>query len=179
VALDSVLAESPAAGAGLAAGAVVVGIDGTPVRSAAALVAALALRRPGETLRLDLAGGGRVEIVLADRTEARDRLLLPEHLGLSSAQLEPALRAWLGVPESVRGVAVTRAEGAAQAAGLRRGDVIVDVDGTPVRDLMELEAVLAGSAGRDRVTVRFLRDGATVQVELRRPASEEASPTPR
>ncbi|MCE2882432.1 MAG: PDZ domain-containing protein [Planctomycetaceae bacterium] len=58
---------------------------------------------------------------------------------------------------------------AARAAGVRVGDVIVEVGGLPVRNRDELQLAVARHKAGDRVTVRFRRDGVeqAVEVELR------------
>ena len=59
------------------------------------------------------------------------------------------------------GVTVDTAEpgGAAAKAGLRAGDVIVDLGGTPTQTLNELDGVLAGHQPGQQLKVEFLRNG--------------------
>jgi hypothetical protein len=47
---------------------------------------------------------------------------------------------------------------AARAAGLRIGDVIVGIDGKPVRSTRELRLAVAGKSAGDTISVRFRRD---------------------
>ncbi|HWH31698.1 MAG TPA: PDZ domain-containing protein, partial [Egibacteraceae bacterium] len=63
---------TPAAGAGVRAGDVIVTVDGEPVDAMEDLYAALRARAPGDRLPLEIArGGGRLSVtpVLADRPE--------------------------------------------------------------------------------------------------------------
>lgn len=54
-----VVSDTPAGRAGLRAGDVVLGIDGRSIRSEADIAAALALKRPGDLVRMDIRRGGQ------------------------------------------------------------------------------------------------------------------------
>jgi len=61
-------------------------------------------------------------------------------------------------------VAAARHGGAAAAAGIKRGDVIVGVGGHPTLSLNQLDDVLIDYRPGQRVKVEMLRDGAPRQV---------------
>jgi S1-C subfamily serine protease len=63
-----------------------------------------------------------------------------------------------GKPDGVT-VAAARPGGAAAKAGIRPGDVIVGVAGSPAADVAQLENVLTRYQPGDRVKVELLRDG--------------------
>ncbi len=71
-----------------------------------------------------------------------------------------------------KGALVSKVEpdGPADAAGLKRGDVIVEFDGKPIDEMAELPRVVASTAVGDKVEVVVLRDGKrkTVEVEVGR-----------
>lgn len=67
-------------------------------------------------------------------------------LGIEAADEADGARVKQTVPRS-----------AARAAGLRIGDVIVGIDGKPVRSTRELRLAVAGKAAGDTVSVRFRR----------------------
>jgi aminopeptidase N len=54
---------------------------------------------------------------------------------------------------------------AAAAAGLREGDVLLSVGGTPIADGTDLRLAVDGARVGDRVAVRYRRDGADSSVE--------------
>ncbi len=56
--------------------------------------------------------------------------------------------------------------GPAAAAGLRRDDVIIGIDDTPVSDGTELIVAIRSHAPGDTVRLRYLRDGQTDSVEV-------------
>ena len=137
--------RGPSAHAGLALGDVITAIDGHPVTSSNDVVQTVTAHRPNDALTLAVLrqGQGRqVRVVAGNRPDAnaphaRDRGTAaprPERsgsIGLEVAPI-PLLRArQLGVD---RGVMVTVVEpgGAAEQAGLRAGDVILQADGNPV-----------------------------------------------
>jgi S1-C subfamily serine protease len=54
----------------------------------------------------------------------------------------------------------------AERAGLRRGDLVIDLDGEPVDDANALQRLMVAERIGRRVRVRVLRSGAPVDVEL-------------
>jgi S1-C subfamily serine protease len=99
-------------------------------------------------------------------------------LGISNfTALRPAKARELRIPEGQGGVLLGAADsvpagGPADAAGIRAGDVIVSIDGVPIRTESDLVLALVRSApGRD-VTIQFYRDGQkmTVQATLAAPS---------
>jgi len=71
----------------------------------------------------------------------------------------------------------------AAAAGLKVGDVLVSMDGTPVKDLETYNTVMSAKRWTDPVVFTISRDKAalTITVLLRRPAShaKETTPAPK
>ncbi|HSM14779.1 MAG TPA: M20/M25/M40 family metallo-hydrolase [Thermoanaerobaculia bacterium] len=72
-----------------------------------------------------------------------------------------------GLPEGQTGmpVAGTRPGGPADAAGIRRGDVIVELGGQEIRDIHDLMFVLRKATPGERVVVVVVRDGDRVELE--------------
>lgn len=56
--------------------------------------------------------------------------------------------------------------GAAAAAGIREGDVILEVDGSPIRSASELQEVIALYRPGDKVKIKVLRGDATKHLDL-------------
>lgn len=69
----------------------------------------------------------------------------------------------LGVDE---GVSVEDVQGPAAGAGIEPGDVIVSVDGRPVRTVEDLLAILNGRRPGQAVTVGIVRDGKRRQIDV-------------
>ena len=84
-----------------------------------------------------------------------------------------ATRGWAGVSfvgaeDGVVAVGdAPRPDAPAYAAGLERGDVILSLDGAPVRDAAAAQAVLAGHKPGDRIALRFRQRGVEREASLR------------
>jgi len=92
-------------------------------------------------------------------------------LGVEAQSLTPELKEHFGAGDA--GVLVGKVvRGApAEAAGVHVGDVIVEVDHHPIRDLRDLRRVVASSAGRD-VEVVVVRDHSRQVLSAQIAASE-------
>jgi serine protease Do len=149
----------PAAKGGLQAGDVIVGFAGKPIAGSGELPSIVAQTRPGE----------KVDVrVLRDGAE-RDLQLSVGELPAERADLAagPAMQQGkLGV--SVRpggqGLEIAQAEGPAARAGLRAGDIIVGVNGTPVRSVDELKSAV--DAAGDSVAILVQRGEARLYVPV-------------
>jgi serine protease Do len=102
-------------------------------------------------------------------------------LGLSLQELTPALAKSLSL-KSPRGALVADVVkgGPAEKAGIRKGDVIVNLDGATIENANELRNRIAGTGVGKKVDVVLLRKGArvTVQpvVEAYKPSERMAAP---
>ena len=212
--VDQVEADSPAARAGLKSGDVIVEFAGEKVRSVAELrrlvretplgrTVELRVRRKGAKQTLSATLEARPDTFGPLISRLRDRLW-PEvdmptynfpfnfggpHLGISADGLTPQLAQYFGV-KGGKGVLVREVEpgSAAEKAGLRAGDCIVQVDSTPVESVMDLHRALAAKPGASReVTLTMVRDhreqAVKVQIEepqtpwrRSQPGTAEASP---
>jgi len=94
------------------------------------------------------------------------------YLGVTSDTLTAELAEQLGLARGTRGVIITEIDAAspAEAAGLRRADVIVALNGQNVLTWEELRVLVAQSLPDSKVSLKVLRDGKarTVEVELGR-----------
>ncbi len=95
------------------------------------------------------------------------RLYRRPMLGVFIDALTPERKAALGVPVD-HGIVIDNVmEGmGAQRAGLQRGDVIVELNGVPMRTFDDISAAYKGKRGGDRVPVAFYRGAEKHQVEM-------------
>ena len=159
-------ARGPSARAGLALGDVITAIDGHPVTSSNDVVQTVTGHRPNDALGLSVLRNGQgrlVRVVAGTRPEsdrprssrdpgtAAPRMEGSRNLGLEVAPIPVQRARQLGVD---RGVMITVIEpgGAAERAGLRPGDVILQADQQPVGNSGDL--VTATQDGHSALLVR-------------------------
>ncbi|MEE4250824.1 MAG: DegQ family serine endoprotease [Alcanivoracaceae bacterium] len=114
--------------------------------------------------------GGNVGIGFAIPTEMVSIIMaqLIEHgevrrgaLGVNIQDLTTELAEAFGVSKDQRGVVITQVveDSTAEKAGLKAGDVVVAVDGRPVRRVADLRNKVGMSPVGDRITMTVVRDG--------------------
>ncbi|PTL75669.1 trypsin-like peptidase domain-containing protein [Vitiosangium sp. GDMCC 1.1324] len=172
--VKEVYRNSPAAQAGIRPGDQVVGVNGKQVDSYQQLLRKVAMLAPGTEARLTLQRGGApqdVVVKLAARPaqEALAALSSPgnlEEFGLVLRDLTPEVAAPLGV-EPYTGVLVSGVlpRSAAARAGLRTGDMVVEVNRRKVKDIAAVKGALERGAGAS-VLLRVQRGDAQQYVAL-------------
>jgi serine protease Do len=164
-----VVPGSPADKADLRTGDVVTAFDGEKVDSPKTLSTLVADAGPDDKARITILRDGNrknltVRLTEADLPEAvsanghgSDTHALEDKLGLSLSPLNGMIRQQLGLDEDVSGLVVTAVDPNSEAArkGMRRGDLIVSVDGRPLDDMSELEAQIRKADSDDR-SIRIL-----------------------
>jgi len=170
---------TPAARAGMIPGDVITHLDGRPTPQGHDVVREITARQPGERLELTVLREGsarRVSVTAARRPdesngrESAPRPMLarreapPTGLGVEVLPLDPVRARQFGVS---RAVVVTAVEpgGAADRAGLRRGDVVLQADGREVTGSGDLAQAVAD--GRAALLVRRRNEQRFVPVLLR------------
>jgi serine protease Do len=136
----SVAPDSAAALAGLKPGDIVLSYNQQPVTDSGDLSAKVATAAPGDSVDLGIWRDGkvlnlRVELnaasqnAAAHQNGAESSPSAQGRLGLAARPLTPEEREQAGVS---RGLLVQRVSGRAAEAGIRAGDIVLAVDGTPV-----------------------------------------------
>ena len=173
-------AESPAKRAGLQAGDVIVSVGGRQVDYVAQLQEAIAFRKPGEVVEVEVArkGGARATIrvplqrVPEERTasSATSERAAPKSentgatlptLGITVAPTNAAAIRELQLPGDVRGAVVMDVADASPLAGRvatpQNGgpDVILSVEGTPTPTLEALRTAVRSAKPGEIVTLRL------------------------
>ena len=173
VLVGDVVSDSPAQAAGVRRGDVIVALDGAPVASAAALRNAVGGLSPGSKVKMKLLRDGKSKLLTVklgelpgDDQTASTETRVPNPSGLTVAPLDAAARARHDVPEDIRqGVLVTEVQplGTAARAGMRPGDVVLEVNRTPVGSV---ESFSAAAAEGGNTLLLVWRDGGTRWVVL-------------
>jgi serine protease Do len=150
--ITAVQPNTPAAEAGLKMGDVVVAVDGRPIETSGELQTLLAQRQPGERVRLTIVRDRqRRDITVqlgqfeTDQTRERsraERMSATQRLGFHAEEITPRLAGQLGLPSDTRGVVIRGTTPLSPVAGqVADGDVIVSINGKPVRTMRDLERI--------------------------------------
>jgi serine protease Do len=140
--------------AGLKAGDVIRKVNGQPIIGSGDLSAIVSVAKPGDKMALDVWRDGKIMHVNATLANANDKPDIVGRdtlagrdggakLGLSLRPLDPAERQQAGLPA---GLVIEDAGGAAQAAGVQPGDVLLAVNGRPVTSVAQVRDVVGKSS---------------------------------
>ena len=173
----SVADGSPAAGAGVKAGDVIVAVNGTATASPKLVSRAIADLAPGEKATLSLLRDGKTqdlsfavgtlgeEIASADTggqgavPDAAGDVTVAD-VGLTVHALNPGDAQQAGLPEGTPGLVVTAVDGPAAEKGIEQGDVILSVNQQPVRSAGDLQKIVESVKGdRSAVLLLIQRNG--------------------
>jgi serine protease Do len=156
--------------AGLKAGDVIVGFNGKPIDQSNQLPPLVAQAKPGTQAKLDVWRNGRqstlgvsVGAMKQEKTAKADQGSPAEggKLGLAVRPLTPEERKEAGISQ---GLVVEQVGGPAARAGIRPGDVITAVNGTPVKSVRELRA--AADRAKDGIALLVRRGEQSIFVPL-------------
>jgi serine protease Do len=145
--VTAVTPDGPAQKAGVQTGDVVIGFNGKEIKSSAELPLAVGDVRPGETATLRVWRKGEtkdLKVVVGESPQPQLAQSSPQgaeqpRLGVAVRPLTPSEGNETGVDG---GLLVEQATGAAAAAGIAPGDVILSVNGTPVKNADELRTAI-------------------------------------
>lgn len=149
--VGEVTPDTPAEDAGLEPGDVVVRFNGRYVNDSRHLRLMVAQTRPGSEVELEIVRGGKRRVIDVTLGELNDRGLARARgasrslrdagddplNGITVDDLNRQTRRQFSIPNHVTGALVVAvdADSAASAAGLRPGDVIVEIDRQPVENV--------------------------------------------
>jgi serine protease Do len=174
---------SPARKAGIEAGDIIIAVDGKPVEYVGQLQQQVAFRKPGDKVKVEVARKGgvrktfeiRLEEVPAPReTAARDSDSSDERnesgkaatadidlLGVTVQPLDQGDVERLELSPEQRGLLITEvtpggpAHGEVAEPGRGGPDILLSVEGKPVKTVADLERALKGGKAGDIVTLRL------------------------
>jgi serine protease Do len=171
VLVRDVTPDSPGEAAGLKRGDVIREVDGDPVRDARELRLKISGTAPGESVELAVLRDGDPKTLSAKlgelpgeqetaRSEATGSSVLE---GLQVSELTPSVARELKLDPGTQGVVVTNVAGSSPAfeAGLRRGDVIMEINREPVTSVGEFRS-RAKAAGGDSILMLVNHGGNVV-----------------
>ena len=154
VLVNGVVDGSPAQAAGLQRGDCLISLDGKPVEDIEGFRQLLAAYNPGDNVRIAYIRNAKKDTVYAQLVElpgsvatARDTGSSDTDWGVSLSDLGSAQRDLLNIPADIEGVAILSVApgGAADAAGLQPGDIIMGIDQTPISDMDDFFSALSSN----------------------------------
>jgi serine protease Do len=168
--------NSPGAKAGLKTGDVITQLDGKAVNDAGELQVEVGQKRPGTTIKLEVIREGKtvnvpVTLEAMDKRNGDEESASTEHgkprWGLGLADLTPDTRDQLQAPKDIRGAVIGNVQPGSPAdnAGLRKGDVILEVNRHAVQSASDAAQELGKvEKGRDALVLVWSNGGNTFRV---------------
>jgi serine protease Do len=173
--VGDVTPNSPARKAGLEKGDIILGINGQPVNGSAELRMHVSLMAPGTKVEVKVFRDGAektIPLTLAEmptETASNDQPESgsPDALqGITVENVTAQTARQLGLPATATGVVVTNVDPAGKAAesGLKRGDVIQEVNHKPVRNTADFETAMRNA--KDPTLLLVNRQGSTMYLAV-------------
>jgi Do/DeqQ family serine protease len=158
----NVVADGPAAKAGIKTGDLIVTVDGTEIGDPNAFDYRFATKPIGGTAKIGLLRQGKdvvVSVALQGLPDTpRDEIEIhgqSPFLGATVANLSPALADELRLDPQTEGVVITNvADGsAAQSLGFQKGDIVVSVNNTKIAKSTDLQRVTNSNSRQWHITI--------------------------
>jgi serine protease Do len=170
--VSGVYENSPAQSAGLLAGDVITKIGSTAIDTSNTLVATVANLQPGARIPFDIIRNGRAQTITVQTGKRTASSGTQDAVwpGMSVAPLTNDIKSQLNLANSVDGVVIAGVSDNSPAAdsGLRPGDTITTVNGTPIRSLADFYQQV-NKDGNGEVQFRVIRDGRQLILGFVRP----------
>jgi len=155
---------SPADQAGLKSGDVITAIDGVEVDEPQGLNYRIATKPIGSTAELTFIRGGQrqqaaLKLEPAPSGNAGDTVTISGNTrfaGATAATLTPALAQQYGLPFTAKGIVITNvaSDSPADRMGLMAGDIILNLNGTDIRDVSTFKRIASGDVQGWQITLQ-------------------------
>ena len=179
--VSDVVGGSPADKGGLKSGDVITGYDGKPVDNTATLRNRVAETAVGSSVKVEALRDGKpvtVEVKIVEQPKdmsakgegesAKGSEKSTALAGLEVTNISRDIARQLNLPRGVQGVVVSDVESgsAAEAAGIRSGDVVVELNRQPVRSADDFRRLSAKLKGNESALLLIVRNGGRLFVAI-------------
>ncbi|MDH3258754.1 MAG: PDZ domain-containing protein, partial [Deltaproteobacteria bacterium] len=171
--INSVFEGSPAEKAGIMRGDIVSAFDGNPVRSVRHFQQLVATFEIGKKAKIEVIREGEKKTlvaIIADSPKESDTFSFKQPdmdiLGLVVGNIPDVIRDSMGIEGGVRIEAVSP-EAPAYEAGIRKEDIIVDLNRKKVHDMDEYRKIIDALEVGDMLSVLVQRKGRTLYLALK------------
>jgi serine protease Do len=173
--VGDVSSKGPAQAAGLERGDIILELNGKPVNDANELRNTVSMLQPGETVKLKISRNNSardLSVKLGELPASKEEALNEKEgaskevlEGVSVENLDADAAKELGLPASTKGVVVTDIDPSSPKAdsGLRKGDVIQEVNHQLVHNVAEFEQAMH-KGGKEEALLLVNRGGTTLFV---------------
>jgi serine protease Do len=173
VLISEVIEDTPAEKAGLKQGDVIVKYGGKAVKDTGHLRNIVAGTEVGKTVKVEIIRAEKSKIIKVKIKELPDDILAggavisKGKLGLTVQKLTPDIASKLGYKDEL-GVIVSdvEPESSAYEKGIRRGDLIIEINGSPIKNLNDFNEKIKNIKSKDKVLLLIKRRGASVYVVI-------------
>ena len=172
-----IMPNAPAKEAGIEVGDVIIEFDGHPVKESTELPLLVARTAIGKKAKLKVVRKGKTQTLTVQIGELKEEEVSAapaegEDFGLSVQPLTPEIAESLGVESGTKGVVVAEIEpgSVAEDAGLRRGDVVIEVNQEPVDSVSAYRTALKKAKGKKSILFLVRRGQNTVFLALKPPS---------
>ncbi len=173
--VGDVSANSPAQRSGIQKGDIILDVNGKPVTDSNELRMTISMMQPDASVNLRIARNGTERTVAVQLGELPTTTAALKHdgekessalSGVSVENLDAQSAQDLKLPANAQGVVVTNVNPSSEAAdaGLRRGDVIQEVNHKPVKNTSDFEHAVGGS--KESTLLLVNRNGSTMYLAV-------------
>jgi serine protease Do len=157
----------PAEKGGLKRGDVIVGIDGKTVDNPFQLKNMVASTRPGKTVDLKIVRDGKIMVLPLTLTELSTEAAAVPAIeinnslkGVTVQDLNADILKQLGIKREIQGVVILNVEEDSRALGLlKRGDIIMEINRTPVHSAAEFRNAASKITSNDSILLLVMQGG--------------------
>jgi serine protease Do len=174
--IAEVVKDSPAADAGIERGDVVLSFGGKKIKDSKDFRTVAAAATPGTKVNIGIMRDKKkrnIKIKVGEHPDSRsgektkDENKFPLFLGVELKTLDDNYRSSFNTPDAIKGVVITDIDRTSTAfeSGLRKGDIIVEVNRKEVKDIADFRDALKGME-KNTVVAAIYRQGHYSYIEI-------------